>query len=53
MSKNNTLEIDIQSKKKELNSIKLQIFLEKEKNKRLIKAKKKEIARLLTKLNQK
>ncbi|RAP26447.1 50S ribosomal protein L29 [Candidatus Marinamargulisbacteria bacterium SCGC AG-333-B06] len=42
---------EIQSKKSELSNIKLQIFLDKEKNKRLIKSKKKEIARLFTRIN--
>tara|TARA_Y100000589_G_C26791701_1_gene482021 strand:+ start:343 stop:516 length:174 start_codon:yes stop_codon:yes gene_type:complete len=44
---------DIQAKKIELNTIKLQILLDKEKNKRLIKSKKKEIARLMTIKNRK
>ena len=42
---------EIQQKKDELNNIKMQIFLDKEKNKRLIKSKKKEIAQLFTKIN--
>tara|TARA_B100000427_G_scaffold138364_1_gene115104 strand:+ start:4516 stop:4683 length:168 start_codon:yes stop_codon:yes gene_type:complete len=42
---------EIQQKKVELNNIKMQIFLDKEKNKRLIKSKKKEIAQLFTKIN--
>ncbi|MBE33862.1 50S ribosomal protein L29 [bacterium] len=44
---------EIGSKKVELNAIKLQILLDKEKNKRLIKSKKKDIARLLTIKNRK
>ena len=43
--------IEVETKKAELNAIKMQIFLEKEKNKNLLKTKKKEIARLLTKIN--
>ncbi|MBI60177.1 50S ribosomal protein L29 [bacterium] len=53
MSDINTDELinEIQQKKVELNNIKMQIFLDKEKNKRLIKSKKKEIAQLFTKIN--
>tara|TARA_Y100001970_G_scaffold58528_1_gene74311 strand:- start:11272 stop:11445 length:174 start_codon:yes stop_codon:yes gene_type:complete len=50
---NNDILKEIGSKKVELNAIKLQILLDKEKNKRLIKSKKKEIARLLTIKNRK
>ncbi len=45
------LQKEVETKKAELNAIKMQIFLEKEKNKNLLKTKKKEIARLLTKIN--
>tara|TARA_B100000427_G_scaffold329816_1_gene348090 strand:+ start:4513 stop:4686 length:174 start_codon:yes stop_codon:yes gene_type:complete len=45
------LQKEVETKKAELNTIKMQIFLEKEKNKNLLKTKKKEIARLLTKIN--
>ena len=53
MSEINTEEMikEIQQKKAELNNIKMQIFLDKEKNKRLLKSKKKEIAQLFTKIN--
>ena len=50
---NNDILKEIGSKKVELNAIKLQILLDKEKNKRLIKSKKKDIARLLTIKNRK
>ena len=49
--KNEEIIKKIEQEKKELNHLKVQLYLNKEKNKQKIKSKKKEIARDWTKLN--